>query len=315
MKCIILAGGFATRLWPLTENKAKPLLHLKDRPLISHIVEKLPKDTEIIISTNAVFEDEFKKWSENFKDKNIKIFVEDSAGDDMKKGALGATALVIETEGIDEDLMLLAGDNYFGFEMEKMLERFSDNPLLAAYDIKDLEKAKKFGVVVQQDGKAVEFQEKPEEPKSTLVSTGCFLFPAKNLKDIVHYAKENSDNLGGVFEYLIQKGETIDVFRFDEPWVDIGSYEAYLQANKDLMDGQVIEQEGVKKEGNNEFIGGVYLGKNVTVRNSVIDHSVILGNCEIDNCVIRSCVIDENCTLKNLDLSHKMIRQGSEIEK
>lgn len=93
MKCIILAGGFATRLWPLTENKAKPLLHLKDRPLVSHIVEKLPKDTEIIISTNAVFEDEFKKWTENFKDRNIKIFVEDSEGDEMKKGALGATAL------------------------------------------------------------------------------------------------------------------------------------------------------------------------------------------------------------------------------
>ncbi len=315
MKCIILAGGFATRLWPLTENKAKPLLHLKDRPLISHIVEKLPQDTEIIISTNAVFEEEFKEWAEHFKDKNIKIFVEDSAGDDMKKGALGATALVIETKGMDEDLMLIAGDNYFGFEMEKMLERFRDNPLLAAYDIGDLEKAKKFGVVVQKDGKAVEFQEKPEHPKSTLVSTGCLIFPAKNLKDIVHYAKENNDDLGGVFEYMIKKGETIDVFRFDEPWVDIGSYEAYLQANKDLLEGQVIEKEGVKKEGNNEFIGGVYLGKNVTIRNSVIDHSVILGNCEIDNCVIRNCVIDENCTLKNLDLSHKMIRQGSKIEK
>lgn len=315
MKCIILAGGFATRLWPLTESKAKPLLHLKDRPLISHIVEKLPEDTEIIISTNAVFEEEFKEWAQQFPDRNLKIFVEDSIGDDLKKGALGATALVIENENINEDLMLLAGDNYFGFEMEDMLSKFSENPLLAAYDIGDLEKAKKFGVVVQKEGKAVEFQEKPDQPKSTLVSTGCFIFPAKNLKDIVHYAKENNDNLGGIFEYLIQKGETIDVFRFDDPWVDIGSYEAYLQANKDLLAGQVIEKEGVKKEGNNEFIGGVYLGENVTIRNSIIDHSVILGNCEIDNCVVRNCVIDENCTLKNLDLSHKMIRQSSVIEK
>ena len=63
MKCIVLAGGFATRLWPLTENKAKPLLHLKDKPLISHIVDGLPKDMEIIVSTNAVFENEFKKWA------------------------------------------------------------------------------------------------------------------------------------------------------------------------------------------------------------------------------------------------------------
>lgn len=315
MKCIILAGGFATRLWPLTENKAKPLLHLKDRPLVSHIVEKLPQDTEIIISTNAVFEEAFKEWAKDFKDRDLKIFVEDSVGDDMKKGALGATALVIETEGINEDLMLLAGDNYFGFEISDFMKKFAGSPLLAAYDIKDLEKAKKFGVVVQRDGKAAEFQEKPEHPKSTLVSTGCFIFPAKNLKDIVYYAKQKKDDLGGVFEYLTKKGETVDVFHFDEPWVDIGSFDAYLQANKDLLANQVIEKENVIKEGMNEFIGGVYLGKNVIVQNSVIDHSVILNNCIIENCVIRNCVIDENCVLKNLDLSYKMIRQGSVIEK
>jgi glucose-1-phosphate thymidylyltransferase len=315
MKCIILAGGFATRLWPLTESKAKPLLHLKDRPLVSHIVEKLPKDTEIIISTNAVFEEAFRDWAKLHPNRKLKIFVEDSAGDDMKKGALGATALVIEAEGIDEDLMLLAGDNYFGFEMEDFINKFSGNPLLAAYDIKDLTKAKKFGVVVQKDGKAVEFQEKPEHPKSTLVSTGCFIFPAKNLKDIVHFAKEKKDDLGGIFEYFIKKGETIDVFNFDQPWVDIGSFDAYLQANRDLLNGQVIKKEDVKEEGNNQYLNGVYLGENVTVKNSVIDHSVILGNCEIDNCVIRGCVVDENCILKNLDLSYKMIRQGSMIEK
>lgn len=315
MKCIILAGGFATRLWPLSENKAKPLLHLKDRPLISHIVEKLPEDAEIIISTNAVFAEDFKKWAETHPSRNLKIFVEDSAGDDFKKGALGATALVIESEGIDEDLILLAGDNYFGFEIEEFLKKFSGNPLLAAYNIGDLEKAKKFGVVVQKEGKAVEFQEKPEHPKSTLVSTGCFIFPAKNLKDIVYYAKQKKDDLGGVFEYLTQKGETVDVFHFDELWVDIGSFEAYLQANKDLLAGEVIEKEGVKKEGENKFIGGVYLGKNTAVRNSVLEHCVILDNCEIDNCVLRNCVVDENCQLKNLDLSGKMIRQGSRIEK
>jgi len=315
MKCIILAGGFATRLWPLTENKAKPLLHLKDRPLISHIVEKLPRDMEIIISTNAVFEEEFKKWAENFKDRKLKIFVEDSAGDEFKKGALGATALVIENEKIDEDLLLLAGDNYFGFKVEDLIARFEGSPLLAAYDIKDLNKAQKFGVVIQKEGRAVEFQEKPDQPKSTLVSTGCFIFPAKNLKDIVHYAKENNDDLGGIFEHLLKEGEIVDVFNFQEPWVDIGSYEAYLQANKDLLSQQVIEQGGVIKEGNNEFAGGVYLGKDVQVKDSIIDNSIILTNCKIVNCVIRNCVIDENSDLSNLDLSYKMIRQGSKIAK
>lgn len=315
MKAIILAGGFATRLWPLTENKAKPLLHLKDKPLISHIVEKIPADIQIIISTNAVFEKDFNEWAKDYPDRSLKIFVEDSASDDFKKGALGATAFVIEQEKINENLMLLAGDNYLGFDMETFINHFDDSPLLAAYDIKDLNQAKKFGVVVQREGHVHEFQEKPENPKSTLVSTGCYIFPAKNLRDIIDYARQKKDDLGGIFEYLLKKGEPIKIFRFEEKWIDIGSFDAYLKANRELIGNQTIEKSGVIKEGNNEFIGGIFLGDNVYIKDSVLDNVVVLKNCRIDNCVIRNCVIDENCTLKNLDLSHKMIRQGSNIEK
>lgn len=315
MKCIILAGGFATRLWPLTESKAKPLLHLLDRPLISHIVDQIPNDVEIIISTNAVFEEEFNKWAEDYKDRKLEVFVEDSASDEFKKGALGATAFVIETKRIQEDLMLIAGDNYFGFDMNQFINSFSKSPMLAAYDIKELDLARKFGVVVAKEGKVMEFQEKPENPKSTLVSTGCYIFPEKNLQDIIHYAKKKNDDLGGVFEHLMQKGENIDVFSFDERWYDIGSFDAYLKANKELINDKTIERNNVKKEGNNKLTGSVFLGRNTIINNCILEDAVILNDCNIENCVIRKCVIDENCTLKNLDLSHKMIRQGSEIEK
>lgn len=325
MKCIILAGGFATRLWPLTENKAKPLLHLKDRSLISHIADGLPEDIEIIVSTNAVFEDEFNEWAKKYPHRQIKIFVEDSKSDEFKKGALGATALVIEQLKIDEDLMLIAGDNYFGFKMPDFIKFYNNNPLLAAYDIGSLESAKKFGVVVTKaaparlDGRMClqvsEFQEKPQAPKSTLVSTGCYIFPKKNLMDIVDYAKKKNDDLGGIFEYLLQKGETIDVFSFREKWFDVGSFEGYLNANKVLLDNQIIEKNNVTKQGQNKFISGVFLGDNVTVTNSLIEGSVILNDCKILNCVIRNCIIDENCELTNIDLSHKMIRRGSVILK
>lgn len=283
--------------------------------MISHIVDKIPEDIPIIISTNAVFEEDFKKWVKDYPARDITIFVEDSASDDFKKGALGATAHVIGEKKIEEDLMLIAGDNYFGFEMRDFIAKFNDNPLLAAYDIQDLGRAGKFGVVVTREGKVHEFQEKPEKPKSTLVSTGCYIFPAKNLTDIVDYAKEQNDNLGGVFEYLLGKGETIDVFRFTEVWYDIGSFDAYLKANRELIGERTIEMEGVKKEGQNELYGSNFLGPNVTVKNSVLENVVVLDNGVVDNCVIRNCVIDENCTLKNLDLEHKMLRQGSVIEK
>ncbi len=316
MKCIILAGGFATRLWPLTEKKAKPLLHLKDRPLISHIVEGVPAGIPIVVCTNAVFEAEFKAWAERFPERDITVFVEDSATDEFKKGALGATAYAIESLGIQEDLMLLAGDNYFGFRLQDMLGRFQGNPLLAAYDIGDKEQAKRFGVVIERNGKAVEFQEKPAEPKSTLVSTACFLFPARSLADIVAYAKRKKDDLGGIFEYLLnEKKEEVDVFVFQEPWVDIGSFEAYLEGNRLLLEGKTIREEGVTERGQNTLSGGNFLGQGCLVENSVLENAVILKGCVIRNCVIRNCVVDEDCVLENLDLSHKMLRQGSRIVK
>ncbi len=315
MKCIILAGGFATRLWPLTENKAKPLLHLKDRPLISHIVDGLPEHLEIIISTNAVFEDAFKEWKKGYPERPIRIFVEDSTDDQFKKGALGATAMVIQDLKIDEDLMLIAGDNYFGFKLADFIASFKQNPLLAAYDIGDLKAARKFGVVVERNGQVVEFQEKPQDPKSTLVSTGCYLFPSKNLTDIVHYAKEKNDDLGGIFEFLKQKGDSIDVYSFNDQWFDVGSFDGYLAANKALLNNEVIETEGVKKEGNNQFIGGVYLGDEVMIINSIIQDSVVLRGSKIENCVLRNCIVDEHCYLKDIDLNRKMIRQNSRIER
>ncbi|MBN2096784.1 NDP-sugar synthase [Candidatus Peregrinibacteria bacterium] len=314
MKCIILAGGFATRLWPLTENKAKPLLHLKDRPIISHIAEGLPEDMEIIISTNAVFESEFKKWAKDYPHRPIKIFVEDSFDDEFKKGALGATAMVIGHEKLDEDLLLIAGDNYFGFKMKDFIDSYQNHPILAAYDIQNLDLAKRFGVVVSRDGQVVEFQEKPQEPKSTLVSTGCYIFPKENLTDIVDYAKEKNDDLGGIFEYLLKKGVAVNVFSFKEKWFDVGSFDGYLQANRELLDGQVIENGRVEKE-DSKFKGGVYLGDRATIRNSTLENTVILKNCKIINCVLRNCIVDEGAELKNIDLSHKMIRQGSRIEK
>lgn len=315
MQCIILAGGFATRLWPLTENKAKPLLHLKDRPMISHIVDGLPADLPIVISTNAAFEADFKTWAKQYPDRSIQVFVEDSMDDQGKKGALAATAMVIEHYKMDDDLLLIAGDNYFGFKLTDFIDQFKDRPLLAAYDIQHLDAAKKFGVVVERDGQVVEFQEKPTEPKSTLVSTGCYLFPKRNLKEIVTYSKTHHDNLGGIFEHLLTVEDRIDVFSFRDAWYDVGSFDGYINANKELLNQEVVRAGTVTEAGTNELIGSVYLGNHSQIENCVIEDSVILGGNKLSDCVIRHCIIDENCTLKGVDLSHKMIRQGSQISK
>lgn len=315
MKVLILAGGFATRLWPLTERRAKPLLLLNGKPLISHIVDKIPADLEIIVSTNQVFQADFEKWKKGYAHRKIEIFIEDSGNDDTKKGALGATSLVIQSKQITEDLILIAGDNYFDFNFAEFKSTFQGNPLIAVFDIKEKEEAKKFGVVNMDANKQVlSFEEKPREPSSTLVSTGLYIFPQKNLEDIIEYARSKSDDLGGIFEYfLATKKQRVDCFTFDQGWYDIGSFAAYIDANKVTQKEQLIKKNTAFVDMDSQITGSVFLGENVKIKNSFIQSSLILDNCEITDCVIRDSVIDQNSKLTNLDLTQKMIREGSEI--
>lgn len=322
MKAIILAGGFATRLWPLTEKTAKPLILLAGKPMISWIVEGLPEDMEIIVSTNAVFADDFEIWREKyFPQRNITIFVEDSENEQGKKGALFATALVIQEKKITDDLLLIAGDNYFGFSLQDFIHDFQKNPedsLLAAYDIGDIEQAKLFGVVVpQQNDVRVEafvksFQEKPEVPLSTLVSTGCFAFPQKLLREIVTFAETSRDDLGKIFEYFLQKNQQIRYFSFQEKWFDVGSFSAYLEANTFLLQEQKIQEKNVAVAPDAEMSGSIFLGENVEILNNVVlENVVVLEGCTLENCEIRNAVIGKNSFISNLDINRKIIRDES----
>ena len=112
MQGIILAGGFATRLWPLTEKTPKPLLPLAGRPLLSHIVDKLPKNITLYVSTNLAYKDQFENWKKDFEDRDIKIFIEDAEDENEKLGALFSVAHCISKNKIDDDLLLIAGDNF-----------------------------------------------------------------------------------------------------------------------------------------------------------------------------------------------------------
>src|SRR3989344_4686281 len=140
MKAFVLAGGFATRLWPLTEKRAKPLLPLAGKPLLTHLVEKIPKDMQITVSTNAVFAKDFEMWREgchaerrrsmtggkspfaSAQGDTVKILIEDTGHEGEKLGALGAVAKWVTEQKIDDNILLLAGDNYIGFQMQEFLD-------------------------------------------------------------------------------------------------------------------------------------------------------------------------------------------------
>jgi glucose-1-phosphate thymidylyltransferase len=176
MHAFILAGGFATRLWPLTESRAKPLLPLAGKPLLSHIVQMIPAHIPITVITNAAFGESFTAWKKENPRDNLTIRIEQTKSDDEKLGTLGATAQWITDDHITDDILLLTGDNYFGFSMETFLAAYHPGTaLVAAYDIVEKAKASAFGtIILNADGTCIDgFEEKPTDPKSSLVSTGC----------------------------------------------------------------------------------------------------------------------------------------------
>lgn len=314
MRTLILAGGFATRLWPLTEHRAKPLLPLVGKPILSHIVEKLPKDFHVTVSTNAAFEEHFDAWQKDIG-RPVTVYIESALHDDTKLGALRAVGDWIEREKIAEDVLLLTGDNYLGFDMATFLKAYRPGtPLLAAYDIGDLERAKKFGtVILNKDGHSVDaFEEKPKEPKTTFISTGCSVMPADVLPILVEYSKAHADNVGGIFEEFLRLKHSVDAFTFSEPWFDIGSFEAYLDATMLLVGDKEVHGEHSRFE-DCKRTGSVVLGKGTDVVRSTLTNTVIFDDCFIEDCVLENCIIDNGCSLRGVELSGKMLKADTTL--
>jgi glucose-1-phosphate thymidylyltransferase len=229
MKCLILAGGFATRLYPLTINRAKALLEFKGKPIITYIIERIPSNIDILVSTNARFEGDFFLW-QNTLERPVELCIEEAMTDEKKKGAVGAIDYWIQEKKIDEDLMVIASDNYFEFDLDRMLADFNGfHPLIAVHDVGDKEKACEIGKACQvglaiiEEKRLVRLDEKPPFPTSSIISSGIYILPSRIFPLLTSYNTQSKrDNLGSFISHLLQQGEEIRAFVFNEVWMDIG---------------------------------------------------------------------------------------------
>src|SRR5256885_1654158 len=174
MKIIILAAGYATRLYPLTLTRPKPLLPVAGKPMIDHVLDNLASIggiDRVFIVMNAKFADPFQKWAEDYRTHKAKLdftIVNDRSTDDTNKlGAIGDLHLVITREKVDDDIIVVAGDNLFSENLDGFGAycREKKAPGLAVYDVGDLEQIKKYNAIsMDQDGKITFFEEKPKKP-------------------------------------------------------------------------------------------------------------------------------------------------------
>lgn len=239
MDVLILAAGYATRLYPLTENLPKPLLKVGNRTIIEHILSKLEAVKEIeqvYVVTNDKFYPFFVDWSKKVTSPfKLKILNDGTISNEDRLGAVGDIHFVIEQEKIRDDLLVIAGDNLFGFSLADFIDFFKEkkSSVVAFHDLKDKDKVKgKYGVGILEGSRVVDFEEKPLAPKSSLASTACYFFKKSDLSHIHNLLKAGkADAPGNLIKYLAENSE-VHAFVFDEHWFDVGSFESLEEAQK-----------------------------------------------------------------------------------
>ena len=208
--------------------------------MIEHILEKIEKVDdieEVLIVTNNKFFNEFRNWRRKFSfSKSIKIVNDETNSDDDKLGAVGDIGFAVKKEKIEDDVFVVGGDNLFKFDLRELFELFKEKKasVIALYDVEDKSiAAGKYGVVeIDENNKITALEEKPENPKTSLVSTACYIFNGEDIEELKKSLAEGGkhDNLGDFIRWLVEKKELYGLI-FKEKWFDIGSKDQLKEAD------------------------------------------------------------------------------------
>ena len=242
MKVLILAAGYGTRLQAIAKDTPKPLLPINQKPMIDFIINEISQIsgiTEYVVVTNNKFFGYFQKWQnqQGGLKSRIRIVNDGTSSNEDRLGSVGDMRFVWEKEKAPDDWLVVGGDNLFDFNLSaymKLARAKAPAVTVGVYDIKDISQAPQFGIVLlDKNGKIVSFEEKPKKPKSTLVTMCFYYFPKDTIGLIGRYLKETSsaDAAGGYIKWLSQNKEVYG-FQFQGTWYDIGSVEAYHDAQK-----------------------------------------------------------------------------------
>jgi len=235
MKCIVLAAGYATRLYPLTKNTAKPLLKVGEKYILDHIIEKVERVDvidEVFVITNDKFYADFAKWALGYTGgKSIKVMNDQTTTNDNRLGAIADIQYVIDQVNLDDDLLVLAGDNLFNFELTDFVEFYehAGADCITAHKLDDIEEIKRTGVIELGDHHIVtSFEEKPKHPKSNLAVPPFYIYERETIPLIKRYLLEgeNPDAPGNFIPWLI-KHKNVYAYEFRGERFDIGTVESY----------------------------------------------------------------------------------------
>ena len=248
MKCLLLGAGYATRLYPLTKDRPKPLLPVAGVPILQRICEQAFKvkglDT-IYVVTNHRFVGHYYSWLREYRTQRtfpaaVEIYDDLTHSPDDRLGAIGDIQFVIQNANVDDDLMIIAGDNLIQFPLQEFVTfARSKGSAVCLKDLKSRKRVSLYGCLeVDTSGKVVDFEEKPPKPRSTLISVGVYYFGRKHVPLFKQYLEEgrSKDQPGYFIQWVHKK---IDLFGYviEGEWFDIGDIDSYNTANETMMKG------------------------------------------------------------------------------
>ncbi|MEK7449034.1 MAG: nucleotidyltransferase family protein [Planctomycetota bacterium] len=249
MKALILGAGYGVRLYPLTKNTPKPLLQIGHKPVIEWTLSQimaLKEMKEVFIVVNQRFYEHYQRWLDNYQSVSadssgrpfpkITLCNDQTLTNEDRLGAIGDIALAIQRFEIKDDLLVVAGDNLFEFNLSALVKTFkAKGTTIALKNMKDIDKRliSQYSVVtLDKENRLIDFEEKPPVPKSTLVAICLYIFGASTLGLINEYLRSgfNPDAPGYYIQWLYKK---INVYgcAMKGPWFDIGDIDSYNKAN------------------------------------------------------------------------------------
>lgn len=237
MTSIILAAGYATRMYPLTLNYPKPLLEVGGKKIIDWLIEDLEKAgvERTVVVSNHKFISQFQAWAEGRE--NITVLDDGSEDNDHRLGAVKDIEFAIEKANIDDDIVVLAGDNVLNFSLSSFIEygREKKTSCIMRHEEKDQNKLRKTGVIeINEDELVLNMEEKPKEPKSNW-AVPPFYYYTKEDKDLIKEGIASgcgTDAPGSFVSWLVKK-KPVHAYKMIGDRFDVGSIEGYERIKKE----------------------------------------------------------------------------------
>ncbi|MBQ1566323.1 MAG: nucleotidyltransferase family protein [Erysipelotrichaceae bacterium] len=232
MKCIIVAAGYATRLYPLTENFPKPLLEVKGKPILDWLIQDIEEDIEeFIVVTNHKFYDHFLKWAQG---KKVRVIDDGTSSNETRLGAVRDIELA--AKDVECDCLVMAGDNLLDFSLKGFVDYAlrKDTSCVMCHEENSLKALQKTAVITIDENELItSYEEKPAEPKGNLAVPPFYFYKLKDLKRITEALADGCGyDAPGSFAAWLSEKTLMHAYRMPGKRYDIGDLESYERVNE-----------------------------------------------------------------------------------